>query len=356
MSPMTNRLPICALWLALASTSSALTVQLDYTYDTSNFFANNPTAKATLEEAAKDVSDLLANTFLGAVPGDTYTGTSGGTTAKADWNLTFANPSDSSQTVTLNTFNLPANQFTIYVGAQHLGAGILGQGGISGAGNNPSATSTTGFAELPTAVSNMQSASNAVMPRGNGPVIGSLNGSIGSSNYTLKYGALVGSLTFDDDTNNDGVTDTSAQINNFWQLDYKSAVGASQYDFYSVALHEILHTLGFGTSDTWNSLRSGTTWLGGHADALNGGSGVGLLSSDFGHIADGKMSLRLSDGVLQEAVMDPTLANGMRKTFTQLDVAFLQDLGYTVVPEPSSVALLACSLLVIPFRRRQLPA
>jgi hypothetical protein len=206
----------------------------------------------------------------------------------------------------------------------------------------------------------MQNASNAVMPRGSGPVMGSLSGSIAlgntNANYSLQYGAVIGSLTFDDDVNNDGTPDFGSTLNSYWHFDYNTPVGSGQNDFYSVALHEMIHTLGLGTSQTWTSLHNGSTWLGPHADALNGGSGVGLVSTDGGHIAEGTMSFRLSDGALQEAVMDPSLTVGTRKTLTQLDVAFLQDLGYAVVPEPSSLSLLACGLLALPLRKRQTAA
>ena len=54
--------------------------------------------------------------------------------------------------------------------------------------------------------------------------------------------------------------------------------------------------------------------------------------------------------------MDPSLTIGTRKDLTAMDVAFLQDLGYSVapVPEPGSFALLsgAAAFLLISRRRR----
>jgi hypothetical protein len=47
------------------------------------------------------------------------------------------------------------------------------------------------------------------------------------------------------------------------------------------------------------------------------------------------MSTRISDGAAQEAVMDPTLTQGTRKSLTALDLAFLRDIGYTTItPTP----------------------
>jgi hypothetical protein len=100
-------------------------------------------------------------------------------------------------------------------------------------------------------------------------------------------------------------------------------------------------------------LQSGTTWLGGNAQALNGGSGLNLISSDGAHIAEGIMSPRVKDGVLQEAAMDPSILTGTRKYLTQMDLAFLRDLNYVTVPEPSVFALSGATLLCAAARRRR---
>jgi hypothetical protein len=125
---------------------------------------------------------------------------------------------------------------------------------------------------------------------------------------------------------------------------------AGKDDFYSVALHELLHALGFGVSETWDSLVSGNNWLGAQASAF-AGSGVNLVEP--GHVASGKMSVRLSDGLPQESVMDPTLTEGTRKKLTTLDLAFLRDIGYITIPEPgTATALLLGTLITLSTRRR----
>ena len=59
------------------------------------------------------------------------------------------------------------------------------------------------------------------------------------------------------------------------------AIGTN--DFLSVAIHEIAHILGFGTSDSWLTYSTSShTFVGPHAERLNGGKPV-LLSPD-GHI------------------------------------------------------------------------
>jgi hypothetical protein len=154
-------------------------------------------------------------------------------------------------------------------------------------------------------------------------------------------------LWFDRDTNNDGVADTDAILNNSWQFDYnQSPVGKN--DFYSVALHEILHALGFGASDSWQAhVTGGHSWNGSQVVGLLG-TGTNVLGVDDAHIAEGLMSARLSDGGVQEAVMDPSLTVGTRKTLTWLDLAFLRDIGWqTVVPEPSSWLLAVCGAAIV---------
>jgi hypothetical protein len=192
------------------------------------------------------------------------------------------------------------------------------------------------------AVSAMETASNSVMRRGEGPVIGTLAGtlSFGAVNpsYSLSFGALAGVLTFDNDANNDGFADVD--LSGYWHFDHTTAVGSGLNDFYSVALHEIVHSMGFGGGDEWDAAHAGTTWLGAAGIAENG-TGVNLLDAGEAHVASGLLSLTL-DGDPQEALMDPTLTTGTRKFLTVLDLAMLEDLGYTVaaVPEPASYALM----------------
>jgi len=351
-----QQLALTTAFVFCTGLARGIIVQVDYSYDAANgnFFGQVPAAKAAVDAAAADLSAAILPS-LGAINTDTFTGTSGVTSATFNWSISFDNPSTGAS-VTLDNFTpVPADTITLHVGMRPLTSNTLGRGGPEGAGIQ------LGFSGLPTqfpaALDNAEAASNAVMPRGGGPVIGSINGQATfvttTSSYSVQYGAIAGSLVFDNDTDNNGTADSLTQLASFWHYDPTTAVAAGKNDFYSVALHEMIHALGLGTSETWNDLQDATTWLGSNAKALNGGSGLNLVSTDGGHIAEGLMSPRLSDGITQEAAMDPSILTGTRKSLTQMDLAFLRDLGYVTVPEPSAIGLCAMALLGLGFFRRR---
>lgn len=337
--------PALAALIACAalSSASALTIQIDYTYDT--FFATNSTAKATLEKAAADLSHYLGATTISAVPASSFTGVNGDSTVTLDWGLSFQNPSVVDGTVEISNFSSAADTITIYAGMMPLATGALGIGGPVGAeySLSGSGSSSTWTGAVAAAVD----ASNAGLSRNGGATAGSFDDSstLGSATaeYSLAYGILGGVISFDNDTNNDGVADGATALAQYWNFDYNLTSFPGKNDFYSVALHEMIHALGLGASDSWDELVSGTTWLGENAVALTG-SGTNLVSLSGDHIAPSVKSTSLFNGALQEVAMDPSQTVGTRKYMTQLDLAFLEDLGYTTVPEPSTVAMVALAV------------
>ncbi len=351
-----------SLCLAVARPCQALSIVVDYSADAAadNFFSLRPLAKAAVDAAAANLSALLAPTNLTAIsPSGTpnvnaITGTSGSTSVTANWDYFYTNPSTGAS-VTVASPSIASNRVTVFAGMHGT---TLGEGGPGDAGVSLSAS---GFAsQLIAATNAMQAASNAYMNRGTGPVLGTLSGSltIGATiaSFDLSYGPMIGTAVFNNDTNNNGVPDSLATLDNFWHYDHTTAVAAGKNDFYSVALHEMMHALGIGASDTWSSLVSGTTWLGANVKALNGGSGANLIDPGGDHAMAGLMSTSIYSGLSQQALMNPTIFTGTRTDLTAIDVAFLQDLGYAVapVPEPGSLTLGfgAAAFLLLGHRRR----
>jgi hypothetical protein len=100
-------------------------------------------------------------------------------------------------------------------------------------------------------------------------------------------------------------------------------IPAQSSDFISTAVHEMAHVLGFGTSDASDDLIEGAAFRGGNAIAVNGGQPIPM--SGLAHIRDGYQF-----GGLGIPLMSPFASFGKRKLPTRLDVAILDDIGYTI--------------------------
>lgn len=96
-------------------------------------------------------------------------------------------------------------------------------------------------------------------------------------------------------------------------------------DFLSVAVHEIGHILGAGSSyPAFDQYVSGRYFYGPSAIARNGGKPI-PLDSTLSHIQDGYTFRNWGENAL-----DPTITVGTRKLPTILDLAILDDIGYQV--------------------------
>lgn len=294
------------LWLLsllLVSVAQAqFTISFDYSYDTEEFFTGANAGRQTyLEAAGTYISTIFSPTALNAIvptPGDAQPNT---------WSVNFSHPGDGSEQSIANP-TYAANVYTIYAGGRALGGSTLGVGGTGG-------FNASGYGSW----------FDDIRYRGNGT-------------YSTGWG---GSLSFDTAT--------------AWYFD--SDIGtvedfAGMFDFFSVAVHEIVHALGFGTGVSWTSLVSNNTFVGAYATALTG-ENPDLADGDA-HWAIGTVSTIYGTATTQEAAMDPDIAANQRKYITSLDVAGLQDIGYTAVPEPATVALGLgfCALMVVVIRRR----
>ena len=358
---------VLATLLCASTPLMALEIQLDFVHDEAadQFFSSNPAARSAVQKAALDIGSMLSNSMT-AVTTDIYEGTNGSTTARFDWSWNYVNPVTGGEETIYNP-SIAADTVVIYVGTRKLGGSILGQGGVGGAAAQISIASNSPLpSEWIGAVDSAEALSNATMSRGSGPTLGTISGAANFSGsigrYDLDFGLSVGNLWFDADTDNNGSRDSSATLNNYWHFDAYSEVEAGKMDFYSVALHEILHVMGIGTSQTWQDLAASDQWLGTEASLAAGTSA--LIDGDGVHALGGLMSTRVSDGVLQEALISPSLTPGVRKELTELDQALLLDLGYEInfqsgavsdlkIPEPSSLLMLAVGSLVFLGRKKR---
>jgi hypothetical protein len=329
----------------LLAEARGLTIVIDYSQDAGYFEiqdAPHQAARAAVEKAASDLSDALntiAMATLNAVPTDAFSGADPALTLSAtfDWHLEVSDPSnpDPANPLIIDPFTLGADKFTVFVGS----ADGLASADALGEGAPASGTADLSYADDPASAAAIVSAmnySNGILLRGAGPTISSVSDKVtltssGDVNYTLHLGALASFLSFDR-----GQT---------WHFDSTTAPGPGEFDFYTVMLHEMMHGLGFGNSETWNSLKApnGKDWMGAYAIAANGNSGVNLINDILGgnpdgsHIHNGTMSKTIDDNTDQEAVMTASLTAGVRRKLTQLDIAFLRDLGYgpaTAAPTP----------------------
>jgi hypothetical protein len=300
----------------MAVPASAINIVIDYTYDTNNFFGNgNPQgatagmqAKAALEAAAGYYSSILNDTFSAITIPPPYHSTRPGSTGVVSWLFEehFQHPTTGVPVVVSNP-TVAADAYVVYVGARSLSGITAGIGGIGGYQRGNQLSGTNSFTQADEANLDTIDANffNSVDTRGE----------------PTGFSRWGGAISFD--------SDASPQ----WHFNHTTSASGNVRDFYSVAIHELGHTLGFGVTSEWNALVSGSFFDGGNAKLQNGGSPV-PLSPDVGHWANGTMSVVYGDSIAQEAAMDPDLQNGARKRLTALDAAALKDIGWEVIAPP----------------------
>ena len=253
-----------------ARENPSLTIQIDYSYDSSGFF-NDQTRRDTLQTAANNLASRISTT-LGAITPNAGAGN--------NWTITTFNPSDPfnhASDIALTNLNVAAGTIIVYAGAKTgVGGGEAGLGGYGGY-----------------SASGSQQWLDGLRTRGH-----------------TGFAPWGGSITFDQNTN--------------WNYGTNAPAG-NQIDFYTVATHELGHVLGFGTAQEYNQYVSGDIFFGPNATAANNGIYPSLQSNaDQAHFRQGTTSYG------QAVSMQPIVVAGTRVVFSELDYAALADVGWNV--------------------------
>jgi hypothetical protein len=263
----------------------SISIQLDYSYDSSGFFIGHPDRQSLLGNAANALASRLGDNLAAIVPnagaGDT-------------WTAVFTDPS-TGNTTQINNLTVVANTIIIYAAGRPLGGaiGIGGPGGFNASGD--------------------QAWLDTVQGRGK-------PGTLGSASQQTAFAPWGGSVEFD------------TSFSGWYFGADPTGIQSTQTDFLSAAEHEIAHVLGFGTSNSWTNQVSGSTFVGPNAEAEYGGP----VPTD----AAGSAAQHWADGTTDKGkhcTMDPVFNSGERDTFTTLDFAGLQDMGWTILPPPQPV-------------------
>ncbi|QDT69954.1 Matrixin [Planctomycetes bacterium MalM25] len=321
---MLKRSLLAALTLMAPAAASATQIVIDYTY-ASDFFSqatdNGRAARATVEAVADRYSDLLGDTLSPIRTPEPFVGERASVTWA--WHADFINPSGPGE-IRLDDLTIAADEYRLYVGAQPLPGDSAGRGGSGGWGATTTPSSLLFSLEEFEAFEMIDLAFfDAVTTRGQ---------AVG------EYSGWGGSLSFDSDR--------------AWSLDHTAPPLAGTADLYSVALHEIGHTLGFGSSAVWQTFVSPAYFLGEASKAANGGEAPPLDAIGL-HWAEGTTSRVWGGSASQEAAYAPSLDLGERKQLTELDVAGLEDLGWAIVPEPAGLGVVLTAASVLFARRRR---
>lgn len=298
-----------AIWSQFFPTvAAAVSINVDYRYDSTNFFGSgNPQgaaaggqARAAVEAAAAMLSQSLEDPLIGFSVPERFTGASPG--SFVEWGLSFENPTTASPT-TLTNETLGTEELLVFVGTKNFGGTTLATAGTGGL------TLNSGGLFAPTEITQ-------------------ING------ITSQF-----SQTADQRGQSDGLPGWGGTISfdrsNTWQFNPNQAPSTGENDLYSVALHEMMHVLGFGISDPspdfdtpWENLIVGNRFAGSEATASNGSRPI--VVDGNAHWSASLTSQVYNGGAQQTPLMAAVIPPGTRVELTELDAAALSDIGWEV--------------------------
>lgn len=248
-----------------------LACELGGTCEAGDFFVDHPQAWADLNFVGQFYAPFADS--LSAISGAS---------------VSFTHPDTGAVGFGLSNFSVPADTVVIYVGGRDLSGSQVGAAGPG----DPSG----GF------------------PRGQGVIVGSA---------AQDFGMWGGVITFD--------TKTSTGASRNWHFGADSLPGSGEVDFISVAMHELAHVFGFGTSASLENKVSGGLLQGPAATAVYGSSVPMVFNPSSGrheHWSVDVTSPPYADE--PDLALGASLRLGRRVLLTPLDYAGLADVGWEV--------------------------
>ena len=249
--------------------------RFDYSLDTSGFF-NSPERKAALDQAGFALTSQLNDSLSAITPGGSNT-----------WSISLTHPV-TGQAITKTNLTIAADEIVVYAA------------GAAQTGNELGFTSPTKYTATGTA-----SWIQTVQRRGE------------NLGEVAPWGGMV---TFGTSVN--------------WS--FSAGVPAkTQYDFHSVAQHELLHVLGFGAGNAgFERFVSGNLYVGPNVVAVAGGPVAVVGDSDHGNHPDHWAPGTTIFGATP--IMAPDIGAGQQRIVTAIDLAAMADLGWSVDLVPSN--------------------
>ena len=242
----------------------AVTVRFDYTYDTTGYF-DFADRRAALDEVANTITANMNDSLAALTP-----------SVRNSWQATTWNSATNS---TLNFANLAvgADELVVFITAGNLGGAL----GVASGGSY--------------SASGAQDWLNTVRTRGQAGVDGGTD-----------YATWGGLIAFNSAAN----------------FSFSGSPSSSQFDFKSVASHELMHIFGFGLDNPSYTRHTGTGRFTGSNVVATAGYAVPLQSGEADHFAPGTTY----GG--HESIMTPAVRAGQVKAFGGLEYAALRDIGW----------------------------
>jgi hypothetical protein len=252
--------------------NEALHLLIDYSYDTSGFFSQAE-RRVAMERAAEVFQSRVETVLDAIIPTRTNL-----------WTLGFTNPAVGVKVV-LTNLTLPVDTVKIFVGARDLGLNRLGYADFSYTFN-------------------------------------------GDANWNRSFRRRINSTNYQ--TLGGGIAFNSGQTW-YFETNYVSLgkISTNQYDFYSVAVHELGHLMGILKTGIEGHVIDDTYFSGPATTSLFGGPVP--LTSDLTHVQTNTVFKG------NTMIMVPLIPKGTRRIFTEVEFAMLSDMGYSITAPPQLV-------------------